>query len=172
MKNEFVELINAIKANPDEDDRTSDLNFADYCMMQFKEYVNTVYVYNYRMPIIYAMYEGEGLRNMVTRLDINRKMAHDSAIAACKQLNRLCSNFYHTTVFCPENTDDRYNIANFCAQVVVEIFLSGIGMNDASIDKVIDAIKHGAKVNNATATEIIEGKQKNVQISRNAKDEF
>ena len=159
MKNEFVELINAIKNNPDEDDRMSDLNFADYCMTQFKEYVNTVYVYNYRMPIIYAMHEGEELRNMVTRLDINRKMAHDSAIAACKQLNRLCSNFYHTTIFCPKDENDRYDIANFCAQVVVEFFLSGIGMNDASIDEVINAMKHGAKMNNATATEIIEGKQ-------------
>ena len=43
----------------------------------------------YRIPILRHRLEPEAYRNAVMNLDNNRRMAHDTAIGACRQLNRM-----------------------------------------------------------------------------------
>ena len=77
---------------------------------------------------------------MIQALDASRRNAHEGAIVACAQLNRLCTEFYDCPAFCPD-TQDRYVVADFCAQVAVEFYLDGIGKDKDNIDKVVSAMK-------------------------------
>lgn len=91
----------------------------------FPRYVEQVYNMEVLIPILYARYEGEELRDKITNLDLSRRMAHESAIAACSCLNRLCDSFGVPKI-CPESTN-RGLIADFVGKFVYEMFLCGTG---------------------------------------------
>lgn len=139
IKDKLAVLVNTIK-NSDDPGKDDDLNIVDDSMQAFGNYVNNVYMQNCRQTIIYARYEGEELREMIQALDASRRNAHEGAIVACAQLNRLCTEFYDCPVFCPD-TQDRYVVADFCAQVAVEFYLDGIGKDKDNIDTVVSAMK-------------------------------
>lgn len=144
MIKEFKQLVEAMKKQ-DDDYKYEDLEMLNYNMASFGEYVKTVYYQNYSMPIKYAMYEGEDLREAIENMDKSRRIKHEAAIAACSQINRECDRL-NVPRFCPE-TDDRYIVADFCAQVSVEFFLDGIGKSVDTIDNVIKAMaKNGINV--------------------------
>ena len=77
----------------------------------------------------------------ITQSDSLRRSIHDVAIDACKQLNRLC-DAYSVERFCPEESADRHQVADFIGTFVYNIYEDGQG--NRSMDKSIeDARKKG-----------------------------
>lgn len=66
-------------------------------------------------------YEGEDVRDRIMVLDKNRRMAHEKAIVAVKRLNRY-SEMYGVNKIFQGDVDDRYQVADFCKDIVNEFF--------------------------------------------------
>lgn len=146
MVKEFKSLLQAISKS-ETIYKEDDLQFVEDNMSAFPEYVDAVYRQTVLTPIYYARYEGEELRDAVKEMDYKRRICHESAIAACSQLNRICEE-YHVTPFCP-NTQDRYEIADFCAQITTAFYLDGLNKDAKDIDNVISEMKKmGKTINN------------------------
>lgn len=115
IKENFLQLIKKVAGD------SCLLEFVETRMQKFGNYVNEVYMMEYSLPILYARYEGEELQDKVMALDIRRKIAHDSAIAAIAQLNRLSVQLQTEPLFSGDVTD-RYQVADFCEAVVSSFF--------------------------------------------------
>ncbi len=137
MIKEFRNLVNVIKEKRDRY-MINDLESLNDDMEAFGSYVQQVYHQNCSAPIKYATLEGEELRNAIQEMDISRRRKHEAAIAACSTINKTCE-YYGVPKMCPE-TDDRYVIADFCAQVTAEFYLDGLNKSIDTIDKVISAM--------------------------------
>ena len=142
IKDNYLKLLNVI-CHSEDSYKMDDIEIIGNQMKAFGEYVNSVYNHITQTSIIYALYEGDDLRDKLMQLDKRRRIAHESAIAACSQINRMCE-IYNVPKFCPE-TDDRYIIADFCAQVTVEFFLDGQSKDKNTIDNVIEAMQNSNK---------------------------
>ena len=99
--------------------------------------------------------EQEEYEFRITRSDQLRRSAHNRAIDACSQLNRLCDRF-DVPKFCPESTD-RHVIADFVGKFVSEVYQQGIAPKD--LDHAIEDAKNRAAnpdraYNNVTGKEI------------------
>ncbi len=75
----------------------------------------------------------EEFERRLVNSDKTRRYAHETAIDACHQLNRLCDSC-NVPKFCPD-TDDRYVIADFIGEFVSEIYQEG---QSKTLDKAID----------------------------------
>lgn len=137
MLKEFSHLVNIIKETKDQY-MLNDLETLNDDMTAFGRYVEQVYYQNFSTPIKYATLEGEDLRNAIQQMDMSRRRKHEAAIVACSTINKTC-DYYHVPHICPD-TDDRYIIADFCAQVSAEFYLDGLGKSADTIDKVISAM--------------------------------
>lgn len=85
------------------------------------DYIQAVYSMEYSIPIIRARYEGDEVRYRITMLDTNRHAAHDRAIMGVKRLNRF-SSVKGLAIFYKGDPDDRYQVADFCKEIVNELF--------------------------------------------------
>lgn len=81
----------------------------------------------------------ENLRYRTEQLDINRRRAHDAAMANLSAFNRLCER-YGVKHIAPD-TSDRVKLGEFCAIVAVEFFMDGTGRSRDEIQATIDALK-------------------------------
>ena len=104
--------------------------------------------------------EVDGFQDRVTSLDSSRRAAHNVAVNAMKQINRLCDRYEHAHV-CPD-TEDRYACANFAAAVTMECFMTdhkhskdeiehmyhlvGVDNTEANVDKVVEEVENGNKI--------------------------
>ena len=88
--------------------------------------------------------EGDELRQRLQQLDLQRRIYHDSAISSCSQINKLCE-IYGVDPICPA-TNDRYVIADYCAQVSAVFYLNGIGKDRKTIDNVLSAMRDGSTI--------------------------
>ena len=138
MIHKFKKLIETIE-NSDDLYKDDDLAQIEEQMSCFADYVDVVYRQSVLTPIWRARYDGETLREMLANIDRKRRNYHESAIAACSQINRMCK-IYGTPEFCP-NTENRYEIADFCAQITMMFYLDGLHKDAKNIDTVINAIK-------------------------------
>lgn len=100
------------------------LEFIQGCMERMQDYVNAVYMQQVSIPIVMARYEGEEQRWRIEEYDKSRRYAHDSAIAAVAQLNRLAGSVSVEPMF-KGDPDDRYEVADFCEKAVTEFFDAG-----------------------------------------------
>lgn len=95
------------------------------------------------MPIIYAKYEGQDLRDAVQNLDAKRRHAHEHAISSCSILNRMAKQ-YNVSAFCPDIDQlsvTRDTIADFCAETTMLFYVEGRQINCHSIDDIISNLK-------------------------------
>ena len=97
------------------------LDFIKERMQKICNYVDKVTMMEYTIPLLYARYEDEELRDKIENLDRQRRIAHEMAIAAVKQINRLCVSEEVEKLF-TGNEDDRYEIGDFCGYVVNTLF--------------------------------------------------
>ena len=118
IKEKIHNLINAVKSDPD------DIAFVDERLNRFSNYVNTVVTGEYRISIAMAVKEGDELKDAVQTIDRSRRIAHESAIDACNQLNRLSKNL-GLEAFFEGDTADRQQVADFCKDFVDELWYSG-----------------------------------------------
>ena len=133
MKKELKNLIDTIK-NSGEDLRTKreDLNFIVERMQHLADYVNAVVMMSVQVQVLYAKeLDQEDLVYKVQGIDTKRKMAHDVAIDACVQIDRLCG-IYGCDPFCGivkeldaegrVTWQNRHEFAVFIGKTVNQIF--------------------------------------------------
>lgn len=97
-------------------------------MNAFPTYVSSVYNMEYHIQMVRIRYKGEPekIQDITMTLDSQRRMAHESAIRAVTQLCRWATikgvdPIYHG------NLEDRYEIADFCRDIVLHFFDNGRG---------------------------------------------
>ncbi|MCR5670741.1 MAG: hypothetical protein K6G10_07015 [Butyrivibrio sp.] len=140
MKENIGNLIRAIsERTPDKEERDYLLTFVAERLSTFTGYFNSVYndvIASETSRILRdtGRIDQEEFEFRLTRSDASRRSAHNLAIDACTQLNRLCDNF-HVPKFCPE-TDDRHVIADFIGKFVSELYQEG--QRAPSIDQAIE----------------------------------
>lgn len=91
------------------------------CMKSFSAYVDIVYNMEVRMRIAMTRMEGSEYRDFVMSLDAGRRHAHESAIAHCGMLNKIC-RMMEVEEICDCDINDRYAVADFCMAITKEIF--------------------------------------------------
>lgn len=97
-------------------------------MNAFPTYVSSVYNMEYHIQMVRIRYKGEPekIQDITMTLDSQRRMAHESAIRAVTQLCRWATikgvdPIYHGDL------EDRYEIADFCRDIVLHFFDNGRG---------------------------------------------
>ena len=91
----------------------------------FTNYANTVIHQQHMLPIYYARFEGQDLRDKIMSDDSRRKIAHDNAIAYVGFMNRL-SDRLGLEPFADVDTNDRHEVARFIGDFVNETYNNGI----------------------------------------------
>lgn len=90
----------------------------------FRKYVNSVVEMEIRIPLERFRMEAEDLQRFIERLDTNRRNIHERAIDSCRSLNRLCDKMGLEALY-PGDLEDRYQVADFCLEIVSELFRDG-----------------------------------------------
>lgn len=115
INEKYKRMVNTFAAEEDM------LDFIKERMRFICNYVERVTAMEYSLPLLRARFEGEDLIYRIENLDRQRRTAHEMAISAVKQLNRLCVS-EGLEKFFSGNENDRYEIADFCGVVVNELF--------------------------------------------------
>lgn len=120
----FSALLHAIATKWGKDDEVFEM--VGDALKAFGYYVMSVYEMETRITLLrFRCNDSAEFQAEVTQLDRSRKLAHDAAIAHCSSLNRIAKQLGIEDVNpCPD-TDDRYVIANFCADITMEFFRRG-----------------------------------------------
>lgn len=133
------DLLTAImNRNFDQDEIKEDIQFVNDRFDKFRKYFNAVYEHVYGSSTAMTLVHGgmmsiETYQNKVMTLDRNRKEAHDMAIKACDQINRMC-DMHGIDHLCPEVEQDerdkskcanRGEIADFVGRYMYEVFQQG-----------------------------------------------
>lgn len=116
----YRKMLEIAKANQDQDL----VEFIGEQVNSFRKYVNSVVEMEIRIPVARFRMETEDFQRFVENLDSNRRKIHETAIDACRILNRVCG-MMGLEVFYPGNLEDRYQVADFCLEVVSELFRDG-----------------------------------------------
>lgn len=114
--NKIIELwkeMNADKEYFDSSDEAKD--YLLKLLFSFSEYVSKTYEMEMILP-----FRKEYVDEYV-KADEKRHLAHEKAIRSIVQLNNLCKD-YKLSVFADIDTNDRYAVADFCRDIVIEIF--------------------------------------------------
>ena len=90
----------------------------------FRKYVNSVVEMEIRIPVERFRMEAEDLQRFIERLDLNRRIIHEKAIDSCRILNRICDTM-GLEEFYSGDLEDRYQVADFCLEIVSELFRDG-----------------------------------------------
>lgn len=118
----YVELAAKIKAS-NSPDAKDDLEALDDAMTSFREYVNKVDAGEQQIRLAAVRFEGEEYREMVTLYDRNRHNQHESAIVNVRLVNRL-AQLYGVSPLFTGNDKERLEVADFCLDVVIELFMN------------------------------------------------
>ncbi len=87
-------------------------------------YVKAVYMLEVSVQLISARtFDAREAAEEVAEQDRKRRVMHEAAIAAVSSCNRMAERFGVQPVF-DGNIEDRYEVADFCGDFVVEIFES------------------------------------------------
>lgn len=89
------------------------------------DYVKSVYMLEVSLTVARVRL-GEDSREFaehVAELDRKRRVCHEAAIASVSALNRMCDFFKVARVF-DGDIDNRYEVADFCGNMVDEVFKS------------------------------------------------
>ena len=92
----------------------------------FRKYVNSVIAMETGVSMARYRYEGEPekYQEVVQNYDKSRRICHESAIAACRVLNRI-SERSGLEPFYEGDTEGRYQVADFCMRSCEELFYKG-----------------------------------------------
>ena len=120
--NAYRALIRAIQDKEKNlNQRAEMLDLVKDAMTSGLTYVNCVDEMEVQIPYIYAKYEGEEILFRVQNMDQARRHAHDAAVANAQVLNRMADHYGVSPVFLGD-TEDRYQVAVFCLDVVAKLF--------------------------------------------------
>lgn len=118
------EVYNKMLEIANENKDTELVEFIGDQVNSFRKYVNSVVEMEIRIPVARFRMETEDFQRFVENLDSNRRKIHETAIDACRILNRICG-MMGLEMFYPGDLEDRYQVADFCLKVVSEFFRNG-----------------------------------------------
>lgn len=126
-------LINAMRAQNFqpffEGDKADAYYTIEKALKSMIEYQNCVIQQAAVLPILNFRYNTpEEIQDVRIRLDQNRRISHDAAIANLNMLNRIC-NGYQVEPIAPIDTSDRYAVADFIGELCGELYESGQNKN-------------------------------------------
>lgn len=89
------------------------------------DYVKSVYMMEVSLTLSRVRLgdDSREFAERVAELDRKRRICHEAAIASVSALNRMCDFFKVARVF-EGDIDNRYEVADFCGNMVDEIFKS------------------------------------------------
>lgn len=119
-----TELYKTMLENAKDDEDKELMEFIVDQIEVFRKYVNSVVEMEIRIPLERFRMETEDLQRFIERLDTNRRNIHERAIDSCRILNRLCDTM-GLEAFYPGDLEDRYQVADFCLEIVSELFRDG-----------------------------------------------
>lgn len=135
-------LITAISQDTSKtaEDRLFFQNFVVEKCVSFSEYVVTTNNYIYTVHSISESRKNgdlsqEEFERKLNTVDQIRRSKHNIIIDSCNQLNRLC-NTYQIEPICPFDTKDRYQVADFAANMSLVVHGYAINHN-YTMDEVI-----------------------------------
>ena len=120
-KEKFVALADAVGKKPENAEKVTSM--IELNMEHLVDYVKAVYMMEVTMQLQRARL-GEDSREYAEKLaelDHKRRSHHECAIAAVSVVNRMCGIYGVESIF-DGNLDDRYEVADFCGNLVDEIF--------------------------------------------------
>ena len=112
----ITELYKTMLENAKNDEDNELVEFIADQVDVFRKYVNSVVEMEIRIPVARFRF--------AERLDTNRRKIHERAIDSCRILNRLCDKM-GLEAFYPRDLEDRYQVADFCWEIVSELFRNG-----------------------------------------------
>lgn len=116
---EYNHLFQVISSSKDEFAR-EDLETIDDALTQCRRYVEIVDTTEQQIKLAYVRFDGDDLREKVVNYDLQRRRAHESAIGSANMLNRLSNLYGCDKIY--NGGEDRLEVADFCLEVVVQIF--------------------------------------------------
>lgn len=116
----YVKLAEKMKASS-EPEAAEDLEALNDAMTSFREYVNRVDAGEQQIRLAAVRFEGEEYRDMVSQYDRRRHDQHEEAIINVRLVNRL-AQLYGVSPLFAGNDQERLQVADFCLDVVVQIF--------------------------------------------------
>ncbi len=119
VKEKITVLINAIQCSR-ESHKDHDLEAVEDLIVGCGSYINKVIEMEAAIATARFRMEPEDFQELVTRLDRNRKYAHDSLIASIRLVNRLCGVYGVSPVY--TGPDERIPMAEFAMLTTEEYF--------------------------------------------------
>ena len=116
----YVKLAEKMKASS-EPEAAEDLEALNDAMTSFREYVNKVDTGEQQIRLAAVRFEGEEYRDTVSQYDRRRHDQHEEAIINVRLVNRL-AQLYGVSPLFTGNDNERLQVADFCLDVVVQIF--------------------------------------------------
>ena len=103
------------------------VEYIENLFQSFVDYANVVISEQVHLPMWTALYgrDSEKYQFHVTKIDETRHFKHEAAIRSINQLNRLYASF-GLKPFADINTEDRYIVADFVGDFVMEVYNEGI----------------------------------------------
>jgi hypothetical protein len=111
---EYMKLFDVVSSDKDM------VEAVDDALTECRNYVNVVDTTEQQIMLAQVRFEGEEYRNAITRYDIQRRRAHESAIASANMLNRIAGLYGCQTIY--KGGEDRLEVADFCLEVTVKLF--------------------------------------------------
>lgn len=116
---EYNHLFQVISSSKDEFAK-DDLEIIDDALTQCRRYVDVVDTTEQQIKLAYVRFDGDDLRDKVMNYDRQRRSAHEAAISSANVLNRLSGMYGCKKIY--NGGEDRLEVADFCLEVVVELF--------------------------------------------------
>ena len=116
---EYNHLFQVISSSKDEFAK-DDIDVIDDALTQCRRYVETVDTTEQLIKLAYVRFDGDELREKVVNYDKQRRDAHNVAVGSANMLNRIARLYGCGTIYA--GSEDRLDVADFCLEVVVEIF--------------------------------------------------
>ena len=143
---DYKKLVNAILNNPEETEPQELVDFLNTRVDKMPNYIRSVVNMQVQTESARAMMQSGRIdigeyQYRVQKYDSDRKSAHDAALAALDQINRLCKANGIESI-CPENPD-RHVRANFMAAVTMECFMVDHQQSREEIQQMYDLVKAG-----------------------------
>lgn len=133
-KENFLALVEAYS----DDDMVLDMIASN--MNNLGNYVDSVYSMEYRIPILRARLDAVDFQDAVMDLDRGRRNAHEAAISSVKILNRVAGKAGLPPLY-DGDVENRYQVADFCMEVVKELFDDRLGVRH-TVEDMVDAARH------------------------------
>lgn len=115
LKDKYVALIHAAT-------EADDLIMIEVSLKNFVDYINSVIMMVFGSEIIKERYAPDERRPYLEELDKKRHVCHEACISSLSLMNKLCLLYGVEQVAEDVNLKDRYDVADYIGQFIIEVY--------------------------------------------------